>query len=152
MSPIAPRGVLKWKTFRNSPLKLPKLLAKIREKLAMFLRQENFTSILNAFFFRYFWESYLRDMWKKKPFESRCALKIFGKSVCCPRFHHLIVFAKFEHSKGGGGATFIFHFILPHKTFFTFFTFVTSKSLEKETISLIQCCTHSSSTKYSCHP
>ena len=30
-------GILKWKTFRNSPLKLPKPLAKIREKLDMFL-------------------------------------------------------------------------------------------------------------------
>ena len=30
-------GILKWKTFRNSPLKLPKPLAKLREKLDMFL-------------------------------------------------------------------------------------------------------------------
>ena len=30
-------GILKWKTFRNSPLTLPKPLAKIREKLDMFL-------------------------------------------------------------------------------------------------------------------
>ena len=30
-------GILKWKTFRNSPLKLPKPLTKLREKLDMFL-------------------------------------------------------------------------------------------------------------------
>ena len=53
----------------------------------MFLLQENCTGILDAFSFRSVSENLLYVMYKKKkPLESRCALKIFGNSVRCPQF------------------------------------------------------------------
>ena len=57
--------VLKRKTLRNSPLKLSKVLAKIMEKLVC-TASRNCTGKLNAFSFRYFWESCLHDYMGKK--------------------------------------------------------------------------------------